>query len=120
MLESTPTVGSTEHSHYQRVQLARSSLAFNLQNTTFKDLFPDITAEISAELAKSRAQKANRKLADGATLDNTVPRSGAGDDARRQTYDSSWQSLGSNLIVVFGFAVFALLANHIIKNVNID
>lgn len=40
MLEPTPTLGSTEASPYERRQLARASLRFNLESAQFCGLFP--------------------------------------------------------------------------------
>lgn len=50
MLETTPTLGSTECTTYQREQFAKRSLRFNVKNETFKELFPDIVKEIQQKL----------------------------------------------------------------------
>lgn len=50
MLEQTPTYGSTVASVAERKQLARESLAFNLRNEMFCELFPEVVAEIWTSL----------------------------------------------------------------------
>ncbi|KDR12804.1 Ubiquitin-conjugating enzyme E2 J2 [Zootermopsis nevadensis] len=55
MIERTPTLGSIESSEYEKRQLAGQSLAFNLRDNVFCDLFPDMVTNIKTEL-KRRAE----------------------------------------------------------------
>lgn len=116
MLESTPTLGSTETSVYERKEYAKKSLSFNMKNDTFKELFPDICTEIQEKLLQRDSVNAvngqnNCTVTDGSS--DTSPGYRLNSDA-----GSTWQSLCSNLIVLAGFAVFAFVVNHVIKNLN--
>lgn len=115
MSETTPTLGSTEGTQYEREQFAKNSLRFNIKNETFKELFPDIVKEIEAKL---NAQKAIDGTG-GVDADSTDNGNSGGASNRNNSSDSTtWQSLCSNLIVLTGFAIFALIVNHVIKNLN--
>lgn len=119
MLESTPTLGSTETSVYERKEYAKKSLSFNLMNNTFKELFPDVCREMQETLL----QRATANASGNGKSNSTEP-----DDPndRRIGYrfnsdaGNTWQSLCSNLIVLAGFAVFAFIVNHVIKNLNTE
>lgn len=115
MLESTPTLGSTETSVYERKEYAKKSLAFNLKNDTFRELFPDICTEMQNKLLErssaataSGNEQTNSNETDGTSVGYRFNSDGA----------TTWQSLCSNLIVLAGFAVFAFIVNHVIKNLN--
>ncbi|KAI8118361.1 hypothetical protein FF38_06289 [Lucilia cuprina] len=57
MLESTATLGSIETTNYEKQQLAKKSLAFNLKNPHFVELFPEICEEINKRLQTEKEQK---------------------------------------------------------------
>ncbi|EDV91527.1 ubiquitin-conjugating enzyme E2 J2 [Drosophila grimshawi] len=168
MLESTPTLGSIESSNYDKQLYAQKSLAFNLRNANFCELFPDIVSEINLRLgsqaaandAKSgsssskrsngvangsavatdthhlNASSANGQLhlpADGGSNDGLVVDgagsgadlanggSGSGAAALKNSARNSylnWQSIYSNLVIIICFAIFALIVNYVIKNLN--
>lgn len=117
MLESTPTLGSTETSAYERKEYAKKSLQFNMKNETFKELFPEICTEIEQKLLQRNSVNAS---ANGQT--NCTDTDGSKENSAGYRFNSdannTWQSLCSNLIVLAGFAVFALIVNHVIKNLN--
>ncbi|KAL7728126.1 hypothetical protein ACLKA6_002262 [Drosophila palustris] len=169
MLESTPTLGSIESSNYDKQMLAQKSLAFNLRNTNFCELFPDIVNEIKQRLQGTKAEPAasksssgsaksangqangsvvatndsRSKNASGANEQAEVPTdacatdgglvvgaaaagvdlgSGGGGPAAlknvaRNSY-LNWQSIYSNLVIIICFAIFALIVNYVIKNLN--
>ncbi|BFF92550.1 ubiquitin-conjugating enzyme E2 J2 [Drosophila madeirensis] len=161
MLESTPTLGSIESSNYAKQVLAQKSLAFNLRNTNFCELFPDIVEEIKQRLQGSQAataaaaaagtastsdasKRANGIANGGADLADPNQPAGAGYlqdaadgidgtnasatelangragallDSPRNSY-LNWQSVYSNLVIVICFAIFALIVNYVIKNLN--
>lgn len=143
--------------------LAQKSLAFNLRNTNFCELFPDIVSEIKqrlqgskAELAASKSTSGSAKSANGqangsvvatdshsqnASSANEQPATdpcatdglvvgaaaagvdlgsgghGALKNCARNSY-LNWQSIYSNLVIVICFAIFALIVNYVIKNLN--
>jgi len=116
MLESTPTLGSTETSVYERKEYARKSLQFNLKNDTFKELFPEICTEMQQKLLqRNSVTSASNGQANSTDTDGSNESTGY---RLNSDTGSTWQSLCSNLIVLAGFAVFALIVNHVIKNLN--
>ncbi|KAJ9594876.1 hypothetical protein L9F63_013837, partial [Diploptera punctata] len=50
MIEKSPTLGSIESSEYDKRQLARQSLQFNLHDKVFCELFPDLVSEVTTDL----------------------------------------------------------------------
>ncbi|KAI6659317.1 hypothetical protein LOD99_14988 [Oopsacas minuta] len=50
MLENSQTVGSIESSPYDKQKLAHDSLQYNLRNSLFKELFPEIVLRIQEKL----------------------------------------------------------------------
>ncbi|XP_022212709.1 ubiquitin-conjugating enzyme E2 J2 [Drosophila obscura] len=160
MLESTPTLGSIESSNYDKQVLAQKSLAFNLRNTNFCELFPDIVEEIKQRLQGTQAAAAgaaagSASTSNGSKRANGIANGGAGLvdpnqpagmaylqdaadgidgpnapaaelanggagallDSPRNSY-LNWQSVYSNLVIVICFAIFALIVNYVIKNLN--
>ncbi|KAH8312292.1 hypothetical protein KR044_010104 [Drosophila immigrans] len=182
MLESTPTLGSIESSNYDKQVFAQKSLAFNLRNTNFCELFPDIVSEIKQRLQGTQAgtssssassSSASKSSSSGAATKRTkgqangssstdatdspnpnangpstlpmptdacvandgalaVGAAAAGVDlgagvagggpaalknCARNSY-LNWQSIYSNLVIVICFAIFALIVNYVIKNLN--
>ncbi|XP_052858442.1 ubiquitin-conjugating enzyme E2 J2 [Drosophila gunungcola] len=161
MLESTPTLGSIESSNYDKQMFAQKSLAFNLRNTNFCELFPDVVDEIKQRLQGTQAAaaaggiastssgaKRSNGLANGAALasaDGSLAAgglanpqnaadaidggaggqadlaSGGGASALQNSARNSylnWQSVYSNLVIIICFAIFALIVNYVIKNLN--
>lgn len=172
MLENTPTFGSTESSLYEKQQYAKKSLAFNLKNSTFRELFPQICDEINSRLKKqqqilqaSTAAVVNNNLsgtcnhsclaAVTANCSNTSDQnhnlnmnnhSDAASKVNSTSIDEidfnenskkdtnvhnqtnitnsnsdnycNWNSIYSNLIAIISFAIFALIVNYVIKNLN--
>ncbi|XP_062126637.1 ubiquitin-conjugating enzyme E2 J2 [Drosophila sulfurigaster albostrigata] len=178
MLESTPTLGSIESSNYDKQVFAQKSLAFNLRNTNFCELFPDIVSEIKQRLqgtqagssssssssaasaskssssgAATKRTKGNSSTTDATDSPQTSARNGgqstmptdacdanngsvalgaaaagvdlgggvAGPAALKNCARNSylnWQSIYSNLVIVICFAIFALIVNYVIKNLN--
>lgn len=173
-LESTPTLGSIESSNYDKQMFAQKSLAFNLRNSNFCELFPDIVCEIKQRLQGTQAAAAasnsgasgsttsangnangsavaadshNIKdassgsgqaalAADACGVDGAgavagavaigelggiggVGGSGAAalKNCARNSY-LNWQSIYSNLVIIICFAIFALIVNYVIKNLN--
>ncbi|KAH8329745.1 hypothetical protein KR074_004191 [Drosophila pseudoananassae] len=160
MLESTPTLGSIESSTYDKQMFAQKSLAFNLRNTNFCELFPEMVLEIKQRLPATQgsagaaggsassstgAKKANGQangvpsgidanvVAGGGNPQNAadaIDGAGAGQadlangggaaalqNSARNSY-LNWQSVYSNLVIIICFAIFALIVNYVIKNLN--
>jgi len=157
-LESTPTLGSIESSNYDKQMFAQKSLAFNLRNTNFCELFPEIVEEIKQRLRGTQAAaavdgpaangvKRSNGLANGASLASADGNlavgglanplnaadaidggaagqadlaSGGGAAVQNSARNSylNWQSVYSNLVIIICFAIFALIVNYVIKNLN--
>ncbi|KAH8382249.1 hypothetical protein KR009_002563 [Drosophila setifemur] len=169
MLESTPTLGSIESSNYDKQMFAQKSLAFNLRNTNFCELFPDVVEEIKQRLQGTQAAAAAAASAAGSGAGSSSPNGvkrangavlgtadgistavggnqqlgldeidGSGGGAVGQAGDTAngagggaaalqnsarnsylnWQSVYSNLVIIICFAIFALIVNYVIKNLN--
>lgn len=73
-LENTATLGSIETTNYEKQQLAKKSLAFNLKNSNFVELFPEICEEINKRLQTEKEQKlkALNAAANGTIANGTI------------------------------------------------
>ncbi|XP_075153912.1 ubiquitin-conjugating enzyme E2 J2 [Haematobia irritans] len=153
MLESTATLGSIETTTYEKQQLAKKSLAFNLKNPHFVELFPDICEEINKRLQSEKEQKlkalnaasaANANVANGqcgktALANGSLPNSSIGvnglaanandvvggvggnaavDANSGKSLSNSYLNWQSNVIILICFAIFALVVNYVLKNIN--
>ncbi|XP_049293937.1 ubiquitin-conjugating enzyme E2 J2 [Anopheles funestus] len=128
MLETTPTMGSCETTPYEKRRYAQQSLEFNMKNEVFQELFPEICEEINERLQKIEEQRkqAAASAEDGSngtesTAGETETSDGSVFVAGRSGADDSniWHSLYTNLIVLVGFVVFALIVHYVIKSMNI-
>lgn len=92
-------------------------MSFNLKNKTFCELFPEICQEMQARLTHNQQQNAcnnnTNEIQNGAQ--NTYS---SINGSENQIMDNNWQSVFSNLMVLFGFALFAVIVNFVIKNIN--
>lgn len=120
MLETTPTHGSTECSQYDREQYARASIQFNLKNEVFCELFPDITSEMQRTL-NERKRDIRETITNGATGSAAAGAASLWPQTPASASDNNnngWQSLASNVLVLVGFGIFAMIVNFVIKNLN--
>ncbi|XP_062543110.1 ubiquitin-conjugating enzyme E2 J2 [Armigeres subalbatus] len=133
MLETTPTLGSCESTTYEKRKYARQSLEFNMKNEVFCELFPETCEEINERLAKieehrkqNAANNNTTSTANGSTGGAGTPTDGleaepAEGGALSNADDSNiWHSLYTNLIVLIGFVIFALIVHYVIKSMNIE
>ncbi|XP_013110543.1 ubiquitin-conjugating enzyme E2 J2 [Stomoxys calcitrans] len=151
MLENTATLGSIETTKYEKQQLAKKSLAFNLKNPHFVELFPDICEEINKRLQSEKEQKlkalnaasaaANGSVTQGASGKSTLangnlPNGSIGangiainasdvvagaavvDANSGKSLSNSYLNWQSNVIILICFAIFALVVNYVLKNIN--
>lgn len=155
-MESTATLGSIETTTFEKQQLAKKSLAFNLKNPHFVELFPEICEEINKKLQSEKELKlkalnaaasaanggvangvsgktnvANGGLANGGSIGlnglaangvndaNTAGGAHAHADANSgKSLSNSYLNWQSNLIILICFAIFALVVNYVLKNIN--
>lgn len=101
MLESTPTMGSTETTYYEKKQLAKSSLQFNTKNVIFCEMFPEICEEIKSKLS-----------------DKEEP---APQETQQQkeavSVEKEKESSSNNSFIFVLFLIFALIVNYVIKTI---
>lgn len=122
MLETTPTLGSTESTLYEKQQYAKKSLAFNLKNPHFRELFPEICDEIHKRLRHQQyllTQVATN--GNGTIVDPAFSIGDPADITENTTFanvPSRWQSLCSNLVIAISFVIFALIVNYVLKTIS--
>lgn len=92
MLETSPTLGSIETSDFTKRKFAIQSGRFNLRNSTFCSLFPELVEEI-----KSNASSEVLEVVDQPRTDH--------------------QSNFLNIMVLAGVAIFAVLVSNFINNI---
>uniref|UniRef100_A0A4X2LKD5 Ubiquitin-conjugating enzyme E2 J2 n=1 Tax=Vombatus ursinus TaxID=29139 RepID=A0A4X2LKD5_VOMUR len=120
MVEKGPTSGSIETSDYTKRQLAAKSLAFNLKDKIFGELFPEVVEEIKQ---KQKAQDELRSLPQPLPFPDVVP---VGDTHHRQNglqllnghvpmADRNHAGALTNLFVIVGFSAFAYTVKCVLK-----
>ena len=119
MVENTPTLGSLDTSDIEKQQLALRSLEFNINDSIFCELFPDLAANVRVELAR-RAELENelrnvdseseKSDGSGTLMDNNIGGNG----------QSALHSAIRNLFVLVGFAAFAYIVKYVVKGLKTD
>ncbi|KAK3795393.1 hypothetical protein RRG08_000704 [Elysia crispata] len=139
MLEKSPTLGSIETSLYTKRQLAAQSGAFNLNNKTFCDLFPEAAEKIRDQLRKqaeelkkalessnnsNSSHTSNNRTGDALVLDHNGVAVGPGGERLVRAGvgaggGARWHMRGTmtNMLVIVGFAAFAFVVKHVLTNV---
>ncbi|XP_053951879.1 ubiquitin-conjugating enzyme E2 J2-like [Anastrepha ludens] len=134
MLETTPTLGSIETTTYEKQSYARKSLEFNLKDPLFNELFPEVCEEINKLLQDEKEKQALLNAQSSRSGDkNGIPAINNGSCANETEGDLqaksnvstkktrslvNWPALYSNLVIAISFAIFALIVNYVIKNLN--
>ena len=115
MVEDTPTLGSVETSIVTKQNLAHCSRTFNLQNSVFCELFPDIVQEIASKQAENSSSKKNGSdLGDKQNASSTQ----TSEDSIRYRRDAEDANRSiSNLAIILGVAAFGFIVNSIIKSI---
>lgn len=119
MLENSRALGSIETTQYEKMEYARESLEFNLKDSNFTSLFPDLVTEIQEKLHERQvaAELATKNAANGdgktANDDNANGDSRVGPHRRGQNGDSLNDSSYGNLVLIISFCLFALIVHHI-------
>ncbi|XP_060793581.1 ubiquitin-conjugating enzyme E2 J2 [Neoarius graeffei] len=126
MVEKGPTLGSIETSDFTKRQLASQSLAFNIKDKVFCELFPDVIDEIKQ---KQRLQEELSSRSQALPLPDVVPNSEAQNGhvpARvapppdHQQVNRNHGLLGgalANLFVIVGFAAFAYTVKYVLRSI---
>lgn len=110
MVEKNPTLGSIETSEYEKRLLARRSLEFNLKDSIFCELFPDLVEDCKTKISAMKNSKTSK------TLDGNA-------DSNQEMQNSQLQkgqvllSALQNAVVVLGFAFFAYAVKYVLQGV---
>ncbi|KAG8288124.1 ubiquitin-conjugating enzyme E2 J2 isoform X2 [Homalodisca vitripennis] len=121
MTDRSPTLGSIEASEYERRNLAVQSLAFNLQDTQFCELFPDLVDTIKTELERRKQAQQNSRNSDSENHWN-------GDQARilddnfgpNDQAQNPLQSVFANICIFIGFAAFAYTVKYVLRSISTE
>nr|QBH73228.1 ubiquitin-conjugating enzyme E2 j2 [Franklinothrips vespiformis] len=119
MVERTPTLGSMDTSDYEKQQLAHRSLEFNLNNSVFCELFPDLAAKVRSQLARRAEMELQlRSLEDDSTGPDVqgLPLANHHMGAPQSTLHSAI----SNLFVLVGLAAFAYIVKCVVRSLSTD
>ncbi|KAF7696218.1 ubiquitin-conjugating enzyme E2 J2 [Silurus meridionalis] len=126
MLEKGPTLGSVETSDFTKRQLASQSLAFNLKDRVFCELFPGVVEEIKQ---KQRLEEEMSSCAQALPLPDVVPDSetqnghahaGMAAPNNHPQVNREHGLLGgalTNLFVIVGFAAFAYTVKYVLRSI---
>ncbi|XP_055853303.1 ubiquitin-conjugating enzyme E2 J2-like [Episyrphus balteatus] len=121
MLEEIPTMGSMESSLYEKQQFAKKSLEFNLKNSQFCELFPQLCDEIKVQLEADKKCN-NNEFVGRPEEDSTGDDFDLSENNKNSNLDSSsyckWHSIYSYLTEILIYAIFALIVNYVIKNLD--
>ncbi|XP_071494467.1 ubiquitin-conjugating enzyme E2 J2-like [Diadema setosum] len=119
MVEKNPTWGSIETTDFVKKQFAHDSGAFNIKNTTFVELFPDVAQEIAEALKKEEAEMKQR-------AESGSPQATDHHQARQRTNNFNGQpdhapgivgSTMANVLVIIGFAAFAWTVKYVLRSI---
>ncbi|CAF0754726.1 unnamed protein product [Brachionus calyciflorus] len=116
MLENTPTSGSIESSNETKKRLAIESLDFNLKDTTFCELFPELAEEILDQKKKEQEEIEKQRLQNeqNSTSINTTPSSQAVNFIQRN--ENLGYSFISNFFVILAIGAFAFVVKYVFLN----
>ncbi|XP_069730813.1 ubiquitin-conjugating enzyme E2 J2 [Phaenicophaeus curvirostris] len=135
MVEKGPTLGSIETSEFTKRQLAAQSLAFNLKDKVFCELFPEVVEEIKQ---KQKAQEELNNRPTSLPLPDVVPDGEAhygqngipllnghlllapANHPGLQQANRNHGLLGgalANLFVIVGFAAFAYTVKYVLRSI---
>jgi len=112
MVEDTPTLGSVETSVHTKQNLAMCSRTYNLKNTVFCELFPDIVTEIKSKIAEINQDRKN-----DATENQGGKSADSGEFVQYRRDDEDANRSISNIAIIIGVAAFGFVVNSIIKSI---
>jgi len=112
MCDTSATFGSIETTYAQKRKFAYDSLSFNIQDSIFCELFPDITDEIKKILEERTA-----KLSTINSINNDQEQSVLSSTLNRGSTSTSWfNNLIGNLMILALLAVFAIVVRFILNS----
>jgi len=121
MLETTPTTGSIESSDLKKRTLARESLDYNLRDSLFCELFPDLEEKFRTMIA-TNIEETKVVASNGANLSNQVIPN-ANDATFRNPNNNNNFQLNENLessYIYHGIFLLGLIAiSFVVYNLNV-
>jgi len=112
MCDTSATFGSIETTYAQKRKFAYDSLSFNIQDSIFCELFPDITNEIKKILEERTA-----KLSTINSINNVQEQSIVSSTLNSRSTSTSWfNNLIGNLMILALLAVFAIVVRFILNS----
>lgn len=112
MCDTSATFGSIETTYAQKRKFAYDSLAFNIQDPIFCELFPEITAEI-----KKTLEERNAKLSNLNSSTNDQDQNPVSATMNSASTSTSWlNNLIGNLMILALLAVFAVVVRFILNS----
>ncbi|NWV77642.1 UB2J2 enzyme, partial [Dasyornis broadbenti] len=129
MVEKGPTLGSIETSEFTKRQLAAQSLAFNLKDKVFCELFPEVVEEFpklhpppvsfwKRSLRVPSLPQADRGRSGRVPLRFlTVPKNARGSGMLPASNHGLLGGALANLFVIVGFAAFAYTVKYVLRSI---
>lgn len=118
MIEKSPTLGSIESADFDKRQLARQSLQFNLRDKVFCELFPDLVSDVKTELERrAEAERAARSNPQSVSSNDVqaLLRNQFGHNDQGPLYSAI-----TNICVIIGFAAFAYTVKYVLRSIATD
>lgn len=118
MCDTSATFGSIETNHAQKRRYAYDSLAFNIEDPVFRELFPDLTEEIQ-QVLKERTAKAltTAAVSNADAADQSIVASSSSSSSSSNSSSTSWlNSLLGNLMILALLALFAIVVRFILNS----
>jgi ubiquitin-conjugating enzyme E2 J2 len=112
MCDTSATFGSIETTYAQKRKFAYDSLAFNIQDPIFCELFPDLTNEIKKILEERTA-----KLSTINPINNDQEQLLVSSTLNSGSTSTSWfNNLIGNLMILALLAIFAIVVRFILNS----
>ncbi|KAL7304569.1 hypothetical protein TKK_0003352 [Trichogramma kaykai] len=110
MIENGSALGAITTLEYEKKVYAAQSLAFNLKDKLFCELFPETVTIIETELERRKELETKAKLQAGSTRTTNT-------NQEDQMDQSHLQTVMSNFLIVIGLALFAIVVKYVLRNI---
>ncbi|KAI1293877.1 Ubiquitin-conjugating enzyme E2 J2 [Halotydeus destructor] len=116
MVETKPTMGSIETSDYEKKVFAKQSWEYNMKNSIFVELFPDLVEEVKSRRLRSQQPDALNSVTGRVTELSQQIRSGIQHAGNRD--NGALGSALGNLIVIIGFGAFVYTVRYVLQSID--
>ncbi|XP_014225920.1 ubiquitin-conjugating enzyme E2 J2 [Trichogramma pretiosum] len=110
MIENGSALGAITTLEYEKKVYAAQSLAFNLKDKLFCELFPETVTIIETELERRKELETKAKLQAGSNRTTNT-------NQEDQMDQSHLQTVMSNFLIVIGLALFAIVVKYVLRNI---